>query len=58
MKNKNLPEEIEKEELPFSFKRQKVSAEEIKQHWERIASIIANAKQSAQQPNHNSTHKH
>ncbi|MDQ0641101.1 hypothetical protein QF042_004666 [Pedobacter sp. W3I1] len=41
MKTKILPETLEKEELPFGFKRQPVSDEDIRKHWDRIAARIS-----------------
>jgi len=41
MKTKNLPETLEKEKLPFGFKRQPVSDEDIRKHWDRIATRIS-----------------
>ena len=40
MKNENLPEKIDNENLPFNFKRQLVSDEDIRKHWGRIATRI------------------
>jgi len=40
MKNENLPEKIDNENLPFNFKRQLVSDENIRKHWDRIATRI------------------
>ncbi|MBB6235656.1 hypothetical protein HDC90_000253 [Pedobacter sp. AK013] len=40
MKNENLPEKTDKENLPFNFKRQLVSDEDIRKHWNRIATRI------------------
>jgi hypothetical protein len=40
MKNENLPEKIDNENLPFNFKRQLVSDEDTRKHWDRIATRI------------------
>ena len=40
MKNENLPEKIDNENLPFNFKRQLVSDKDIRKHWDRIATGI------------------
>ncbi|CAH0274330.1 hypothetical protein SRABI27_04749 [Pedobacter sp. Bi27] len=40
MKNENLPEKIDNENPPFNFKRQLVSDEDIRKHWDRIATRI------------------
>ncbi|NII81185.1 hypothetical protein H9N25_01385 [Pedobacter riviphilus] len=40
MKNENLPEKTDKEHLPFNFKRKLVSDEDIRKHWNRIATRI------------------
>ncbi|HMI04191.1 MAG TPA: hypothetical protein VK541_17010 [Pedobacter sp.] len=52
MKKRNLTNDLAEERLAFSFKKEEVSSEKIKTHWDKIAARIAEIDKNEKSADH------